>query len=423
MARKNLVPNPGYESSIAGTSVTAGTGGTAAVSRQTVGARTGAAFLRAAWSVASTAAGTVVTAGPNNRAPVVAGVRHYVSQWVRPSATRALRPVAVTATTNAGGTTTTTNGGYVTCPAGQWTELTLEVVPAAGRVFLETRVQSQTGVSGNIDVDDVAVVADPQVVAAVVDSGAPAPVQIVFRALAGEEYVVTGSALGSTWPVPGGVGVADGSQVVLVDNRSALNVPVVYTVTIGGVPYQAAPVTVALPGVKVALQSLNGRTSVILDDFHANGMPRETEVNAHVSRVPGRFRPPVRYATGGAGGGAYRVRTDRAGSEAMWTLLEAGRPIIVRTDGNVRDHPAVEIVLITAAPSSLFEAYDRETGQMSDGRVWDLSFLLVDDPEPSARLSLWSWDQIDELGLTWDQVDALGLTVDQAETYDWGQLV
>lgn len=417
MARTNLVPNPGFETNILGTSVTAGTGGTAAVSRQTTGARSGAAFLRASWSVASTAAGTIVVAGPGYRAPVSPTMKHYVSVWVQPSVTRALRAVGVTSTANSGGTTTTVNGAYITCPAGQWTELTLEVTPATGRLFLEVRVQSQTGVSGTIDVDDVGVVPDPNLRAVLVAAGDPAPVQIAFRPQAGEDYTVFGSALGSTWPVPGGVGVGTGDQVVLVDNRGALNVPIVYRVVIAGVPYEAASVTVLLPGVRGVLQSLDGRVSVRFK-WIPNGLPLEPEVNAHVSNVPGRPRPPVRYATGGDGGGALVIRTNRDGTAALRQILRAGAPVLLRTDGAMLDLPAVEIIHIRSAPS--LASWD-VLGMPAD-RTHSLTYLLVDDPEPSARLAAYVWDDIDALAITWDQTDALALTWDQAETYDWGQL-
>lgn len=259
----------------------------------------------------------------------------------------------------------------------------------------------------------------------VTTAGAPPPVQIVLVDVpAGAEYVVTGSTgAGSSWPVPGGSAVGDGGQVVLVDNRSALNVPVTYSAIVEGVSYAAAPVMVAHSG-RAVLQSLDGQTSL---DFVwvSNGMPREPQINAVASNVPGRRRPPVRIAPGGDGGGELVIRADRQNGDNLGELLAAGRPVLVRTDGGIRDWPAVEIILLVSAPSRLWEAI--EGGQLSTQRVWSLGFLFVDDPEPSRALSAWTWDGFDEAALvsfpTWDDFDALfaGSTWDDFDTTEWGQ--
>ncbi|WP_353707601.1 hypothetical protein ABRQ22_17220 [Cellulosimicrobium sp. ES-005] len=241
---------------------------------------------------------------------------------------------------------------------------------------------------------------------------------------AGAEYVVTGSTgAGSSWPVPGGTGVGDGGQVVLVDNRSALNAPVTYSAIVQGVTYSAALVTVSHP-TGYALQSLDGQTSV---DFVwlSNSLPREPQINVATFNVPGRRRPPVRYASGGDGGGELLIRADRENNAAIGALLQSGRPVLVRTDGTMRDWPAVELILLVSAPSRLWEAV--EGGELSTQRVWSLSFLFVDDPEPSRALSAWTWDDFDLAAETsfptWDAFDALfaGSTWNDFDTTEWGQ--
>lgn len=228
--------------------------------------------------------------------------------------------------------------------------------------------------------------------ATLVPSGDPNPVQVVLAGVpSGTAYTVTGTALESSWPVPGGQGVSTGAQVILVDNRSALNAPVTYTATVGGVTYAAAPVTVAFPD-RYVLQSLDGQTAAQFV-WRANGLPREYEFGSHASAVPGRRRPPVRFAPGGDGGGSLSLRADRANTARLEDLLLSGRPLVLRTDGAIRDLPAVDLILPRSAGTVTWDAVTRDG--VPDGRVWSISYLLVDDPEPSTVLSAWTWDDFD----------------------------
>lgn len=257
-----------------------------------------------------------------------------------------------------------------------------------------------------------------------VPAGSPQPVQIVLTGVpAGTAYSLTGTTGdGSSWPVPGGVGVSTGEQVVLVDNRSALNTQVTYQAVVAGVTYVSAPVTVS-HSRRFVLQSLDGQIVVdfVWDD---NGMPRDLVSNAVAFDVPGRRRPPIRYAPGGDGGGSLRIRTDRQDTERMKELLRKGRPLVLRTDGAIRDLDAVDLIQIVGKPSNVLWAGD---GGVSTQRVWSLEYVLVDDPEPSAVLSAWTWDDFDAAmaSRTWAQHDALfaSSTWDQWDTYPWGQLL
>lgn len=189
----------------------------------------------------------------------------------------------------------------------------------------------------------------------------------------------------------------------------------------GVVPVSATstPVTVPYPE-KYVIQSLDGRQKV---DFvwRDNGMPRDPYIDNAAFAVPGRRRPPVRFAPGGDGTGSLEVRVDRVNGETLHEMLMAGRPMVVRTDGNVRDLKAVDVVMITAAPNVLFEG----DGGLSTQRVWSLSYLLVGDPEPDAVLGAATWDQFDEIyaAQTWDQFDAEWATQtwDQFDREDWAQ--
>lgn len=104
---------------------------------------------------------------------------------------------------------------------------------------------------------------------------------------------------------------------------------------------------------------------------------------------------------------------------ALWSLLSTGRPVVIRTDGDVRDFPPVEILLITRFPSELTDARI----QTGDTRRWTLEYLLIDDPDPDAVIPSSTWDDFDAVnaGLTWDQFDLqwVGADWDAFDRFDW----
>ena len=262
----------------------------------------------------------------------------------------------------------------------------------------------------------------PVVTATLVSTSAPQPVQVVISGLtAGASVVLTGTAGGSSWAVPGGSFVSDGSQAVLIDNRAPLNTPVVYEALVEGGAYVSTPITVPFAGEYI-LQSLDGRTRVEfvwVDD----GVPREFELRGRAFSVPGRRRPPIRYVPGGDGGGSVTVRTETPeATRALGDLLVAGRPLVLRTDGNVRDLPPVEIILPLNARNAL-----RGGGPVSKQRLWTISYLLVDDPEPGTPLAAWTWADFDAAwsGSTWGSFDAYfaGMTWEDFDRFDWGLLL
>lgn len=266
----------------------------------------------------------------------------------------------------------------------------------------------------------------PAIAASLVSSDVPQAVQVVVTGVpTGVEFTVEGTTGdGSSWPVPGGTQTSAGVQVVLTDNRSALNTPVTYRLTAAGVTYTAAPITVTYSGGQAVIQSLSGQTTVHFV-WRENGLPVEPAVYSRAFEVPGRARPPVRIAPGGDGEGSLSIRTDRANSGRLRDLMRAGSPVVVRTDGAVRDFPAVEIMLLTSGANELWPVVT--SGGMSTDRVWLLGYLLVDDPEPGTPLSAFTWDDFDAAmaARTWDDFDALfaASTWDDFDTCDWDQIL
>lgn len=262
------------------------------------------------------------------------------------------------------------------------------------------------------------------ITASLVPSGDPNPVQLLVSGVpAGVPYTVVGTAGGTSWPVPGGKGTSVGDAVLLVDNRSAVNTEVVYSVTADGVTSLAAPVTVAYAG-RALLQSLDGQTSAAFV-WQSNGLPRQYVTRSHTSDVPGRLRPPGRFTTGGAGGGSLSLRTSRENTAQLESMLMSGRPLVLRTDGAVRDLPPVELLLPLEASTVTWDAVVAP-GMLSTDRVWALGYILVDDPEPSRVLAAWTGDDFDAAMATrtGDDFDALfvGSTWLDFDTYPWGQL-
>lgn len=263
----------------------------------------------------------------------------------------------------------------------------------------------------------------PAITASLVSSDVPQAVQVVVTGVAaGLEVLVEGTTPdGSSWSVPGGDRVSDGGQIVLTDTRSALNTPVTYRLTVDGAVYSAAPVTVAYGGQAV-LQSLDGQTTVEFV-WRENGLPQEPELFTATFSVPGRLRPPARFVPAGDGGGSLSIRTSRANSERLRSLVRTGRPLVMRTDGNVRDFPAVELLLPTSVSSELWPVVTAQG--MSTDRVWSIGYLLVDDPEPGTAITAFTWDDFDQAmaARTWDDFDALFASSDwnDFDTADWDQ--
>lgn len=254
--------------------------------------------------------------------------------------------------------------------------------------------------------------------AGLVGSGTPRAVQVVVSGVpAGRPYVVEGVADEYVWPVRGGRGVSSGAPVILGDNRAPLNRSVMYRVTVDGAATLSAPLIVSYDGRHV-LQSVDGQLSAT-SRLMSNGLPRDMDLRTAAFAVPRRARPVVRYDSTGDGGGQVVLDTTGLQTREMYDLLASGQPIVIRTDGAVRDMAPVEVVMVTAAPSVLTDARI----QAGDTRRWTLSYILVDDPDPDAIVatSLWSDFNSVYVGRTWSSFNAewAGRTWSDFNREDW----
>lgn len=256
------------------------------------------------------------------------------------------------------------------------------------------------------------------VTAAVVGTSTPRAVQVVVSGLiAGEDYTVTGSWSGGSWPVRAGTGVAKGSQLVLADVATPVNTPITYTAEHAGVVASSDSVRVDYGGKFVA-QSLDGRDYAEFG-WSDNGDPRTQARRTAVFRIPGRERALVRYDVPGGESGDLVVTTRGPQTRALQGLLAPGGPLLLRTDGNVRDLDAVSFI----QPTSATRVLTGEGIQSTNARQWSIGFELIDDPEPNTVVALSTWDDFDAVyaGLTWANFDAewAGLTWADFDVHDW----
>lgn len=256
--------------------------------------------------------------------------------------------------------------------------------------------------------------------ASLVGVGSPRAVQVVVTGLTvGDQFEVRGTWSGGSWPVRAGSGTADASQVVRVDVATPVNVPLTYVVSVAGVDVASStdPITVDYTG-RYVLQSLDGKRSAQFR-WLDNGDPREVVLRSSTFHVPGRTRPVMMYDLAAGEDGELFVSTGDAETAALRDLVRAGAPMLLRTDGAIRDLAAVEFVGIRSARSSLSGA---GIGSSNDRR-WQLGFTVLDDPEPNALVAPSTWDEFDAVyaGSTWDAFDAewAGLSWDQFDVADW----
>lgn len=255
-----------------------------------------------------------------------------------------------------------------------------------------------------------------------VGAGDPPLVQIVLSETpTGDAWVLSGAAGEFTWTVPGGMGVGDGGQLVLVDNRAPLNVPVSYTLSWGGGSEVSAPITVPAPQGDMVMQSLDGQKTVsvaLMDGTQALTMDTALDLFG----VPGRRTPVSRYSATSLPRGTFIARADVAQTADLDALLGPGEPVLVRLTAPAFELPLVQVVHITGLSAAGF--------LVGLFRHWEFPYVPVDDPFMDQRLGAFTWDSIDALqvqgstvvrdgatmetllsGLTWDNVDALDWSV------------
>jgi hypothetical protein len=243
----------------------------------------------------------------------------------------------------------------------------------------------------------------------------PQLAQIVVSATTlGVAWEVTGSAGGQEWTVPGGVGIGDGNQLTLVDNRAPLNTPITYTYTPATGSAEVASAVTVTSAFAIILQALDGQGFVGVDLLDGSSR-MDLAPDQGVFRVPGRRRPVVRYSVTGDGGGVLNVGMDADTTAVFRELTLDGAPLLVRRQAMDDDMPLVFVALFTSLSSVLFQ----DIGY----RQWELGFLYVDDPYLDVRLGAYSWDTFDSelAGRDWDLFDTTmaGRTWNEFDTLDW----
>lgn len=259
----------------------------------------------------------------------------------------------------------------------------------------------------------------PGVVLSLVGPVTPQAVQIEITGLtAGQTVTVTGSAGEHTWTVRGAhATTVTGSVLRLTDVATPLNAPITYTVELGGVAYTAGPITVPYSAGRMVLQSLDGRT-VIACRWLDNADPRDLRQRAAISAIPGRSVPVVRGDVISMQTRRLAVRTAPAATAALEQhFATVGGDLLLRSVPPLRDFSPVAFLRVTASTHELFGA--------EGDRRWDLSCVVIDDPEPDMVVPVSTGDDFDAAwaGLTWDDFDAemSGLTGDEFDGIDWTQ--
>lgn len=225
--------------------------------------------------------------------------------------------------------------------------------------------------------------------AALLTGADPRPVQVVLNGTtAGQSYQLTGTAGdGSSWLVPGGTGISAGTQITLIDNRTALNTPITYEVVVDGVTYAAAPVTVVNDGVAV-LQTIDGLRVVGVDVASTTearqGSPRVAEFE-----IAGRTAPASRHDVAGSPTYEWQLETEGVDSAVMEAILMSGLPVVRRLEPGLRDLKTVVLGLVKSWKDEL----------LSDGgdtwRRWTMTVREIPDPQPSTPLIAFIWDDFD----------------------------
>lgn len=225
--------------------------------------------------------------------------------------------------------------------------------------------------------------------AALLTASNPQPVQITLNGTtAGQAYAITGTtADGATWSIPGGAGVSAGSQIVVTDNRSALNVPITYQAVVAGVTYAATPVTVTWSGVGV-IQTLDGQTIVDIEVASVTE-PRKFATRGSVFEIAGRADPAARLDVAGSASFEWLIDTESTDTDLMTSILASGLPVVRRLAPGMRDLKTVVIGIVTGWSDQLL------TEGGDTWRRFSISVREIADPQPSAVIAAYVWDDFD----------------------------
>lgn len=163
----NLFKNPSFETNATGTYTLPGTTGVAPLTYLSTGGYSGADFVRATWSTASTATGGGMAVGHNTntgveRIDVVAATQYTAAVWVRASKAKTLTLSALVFNTTPAQVGSTVVGPAVAVSVNTWTRLSVTFTTGAGGVRAVLQVQdtdaTRWSVGNTLDIDAVMVV-------------------------------------------------------------------------------------------------------------------------------------------------------------------------------------------------------------------------------------------------------------------------
>lgn len=256
------------------------------------------------------------------------------------------------------------------------------------------------------------------VAATLVGTIEPSLVQVAVSGLTvGVTFTVTGETVdGWTWTVQGGNGqTASATTAVLGDIAAPAGLALTYTVAQGGSTATSGTVTVTMSGdFDVALVTLDGSAAAIAY-YDDNADPRSRPRRQASFQVAGRRDEVVRWDVSSRRTGELALETAGAQTVALEDMLASGAPLVVKTNGRVRDVDPVRFVQVISDA-------DRLIG-VGDLRAWSLAVREIGNPTPSSPLPSSTWDDFDDAyaALTWSDFDSefASLTWDDFDVTDW----
>lgn len=256
------------------------------------------------------------------------------------------------------------------------------------------------------------------VAASLVGTLEPSLVQVAVSGLTvGVAFTVTGATVdGWTWTVQGGNDQPAGaSTAVLGDIAAPVGVAFTYTVDQAGTTAASGSVTLTMDStLDVALVTLDG-SAAALAYYDDNADPRSRPRRQASFQVAGRRDEVVRWDVSSRRTGELALETSGAQTGALEELLASGAPLVVKTNGRIRDVDLVRFVQVVSDADQLVGS--------TNARAWSLAIREIGNPTPSTPLPSSTWDDFDDAyaALTWSSFDSefASLTWDDFDVTDW----
>lgn len=252
-----------------------------------------------------------------------------------------------------------------------------------------------------------------------VGASVPRQVQVEVTGLVVDDIVTIQGTVGSwSWTVRGANGIsAESTQLIRRDNLAPVNAEFTYTVTVNGTDYESDPITVPYSGGNYVLTALGGGLAATVL-WAGNGAPTSFSDSSHLSYVPGRETPVVRWSAGGGEAGTWRLVTESNDATAVLrAMVKSGAPLVMRTNGSLMDFPPARVFIIRGASSAL----------LGTSRDWSVPWVEVSDPLASTPVASWTFEDFNAvataLGGTFADVNAfitsIGGTFAAVNRFDW----